>query len=1712
MENDTMRVTAEKKAAHRRTLSLLLALSMVLPLFCAVPAAAAEPKTQVLKRSYAAPSDQVLSSVERLAELNILRGDPDGGLYPDRILKRSEFAAMVNRAYGFTQSGPTPFTDVPATAWYANDIGIAYKAGYFKGTLPNTASPEAQLTRQDTVLLLARNMRLDEVPGQIVELSDGDDVSHYAMGHVRAMAQAGLIDDNGGNGFRPHDPITRGEMAQLLINCVGTPVREGGEQILGDVAGNVTISAPGTVLRDTTIAGDLYISGGIGSKGVTLENVDVLGRVVVAGGGEAESGTDSVILRNVEAEDLLVDNISGEYLSLRAEGDTSIADALFKSGAFILDRTPDGYGLLDIKLDSASPASFTLSGNIKDATNLTPGSTLNVAQGTIKDLVIDQDAAGSTLNISNDATVRKLSLDTGVPIAGTGDIDDLQINTEGSSVESLPDRVTVRPGLTANVAGTEMDSKAAAESSADPRLLAGYPKMRSVAPTSATAVFSTNKAGTVYWAVSASADGSVGESELIEPLTYGSKALKQGNLKSAASNTEVTAAISGLTKGGTYYLSAVMVDARGVHSPVKVVSFNTPDDTVPAFTTAPKIIRVGKDIGRVQVAATTNKSCVLHYALMSKDAAALTVNDFKTNALTGNYGHGTVNMTRNVTEYINVNSRTLAEQTEYSLYLWLVDADGVKSSGVTRVSVKTGDETPPVFLQEFESPVAKSNAISGTVMVNEAATVFWVAVEAGTPYPTRTGVPGTLPLDSLNAKVVVENGSGKIVSSGSARATANKAATLNINRLQPESSYDLYYVAKDAGGNYSEVVKVTTDLHTLDGTAPTAHLEFSHSKKQGDSVSPYADSDIDIVFSENIQQYSSSLQLLDLYSQSLANPTMRETFAATLAGCIKLHSGGSATPLPGRVTGSTDPNWVIDYHNAQVLRDQKSGEIIVRFPNGGNTSTSALNLSSNATYRFVLDDISDTSDNTNTMDETTLGPFKTVSSQVELTPLDHFFNHQEISYPQGSPIDSDAGFSLKPVSTATASPTQSYDILIWADRTVTFDLYTRTRTGGTDANPNYTEWKKVGGSVTLDTEAGTFHFRSMGLHFNNSQFERVIDLNEDYTYEYGINVLKVDGNGDRSTWGETVTFRYSVVAGPEGKLISLATALTEAAFKNSVGEGKDLEEAGVSEEYPCEQDAPFVGKRPLAFIGSYPAIAAGPNSVDIRFALDNTAAAVYWAVSPVEVTVNNGTDPVHRADAERDPSALVSTPAGTVAVDTGLNANNGEVKLSEVPSAGSTAINATRRPLFQLSNPTYSSVMNNQLGQGTIWGVMSDVRGNGRVSITDPRLSQLEHNRWYFVYFLLVGSGGVNSEVYVYKFCTQEVARPVIEVSRSTAEAAQVISHSKDALAVDYILVSENSLSTLGNNMLSEPFSRHATPNFGTDPATEQYRELSSFTVLDALSSTMRNSSNVCIGSVFDNYAKPASISRFFQALHPSSYETGDLGNGIRGGRQAVNLPASGGGVSVNFTRPADGFADNSMANGVKYYFFAVGYNKENPLAGYSFGAASTFEKVREGAPIVRDAICSITPNPNGTDYDVMIILNFEEKLYAKYGSEVDPRKLTLGDALINPPSGYVSAGSLLTSWTPYNSLRLDVSSSKNESHTNDIIFKATVSDPAAQPYTFSFGQQFCNVGGQTPSAGAATFSGKVKITKDNETGGYHWVITVSPSECGAEAEWRDVP
>ena len=335
--------------------------------------------------------------LEQVVEWGVMRGDASGNLNPDRQITRAEFVTMVNRAFGYTEAGANPFTDVPNNAWYAEDIRIASRAGYFNGTSATTASPNALVTREQAAAMLGRNLRLQGGAGAITSFTDNQQIGAWSRGLVQEAADMGIIQGYKDGTFRPKAKITRGQVACFLVRALGTLVQEPGEQTAGGVYGNLTINTSGVTLRDTVVTGNLYLTGGVGLDDVVLENVTVMGKIVVSGAGTSQKGESSIVLRNVTAGGLEVDSLTGQFISLRSDGLTNIKETTVRTSAYLEDLTEDGLGLQYIRLEGGSGIQLQLAGNIKEVINLTPDSKLAFAQGVANKVTVDERATGTTL-------------------------------------------------------------------------------------------------------------------------------------------------------------------------------------------------------------------------------------------------------------------------------------------------------------------------------------------------------------------------------------------------------------------------------------------------------------------------------------------------------------------------------------------------------------------------------------------------------------------------------------------------------------------------------------------------------------------------------------------------------------------------------------------------------------------------------------------------------------------------------------------------------------------------------------------------------------------------------------------------------------------------------------------------------------------------------------------------------------------------------------------------------------------------------------------------------------------------------------------------------------------------------------------------------------------------------------------------------------------
>lgn len=1382
--------------------------------------------------------------MKRMEELGLLQGDADGDLRPGDPITRAEFVTIINRAFGYRSAGGHPFRDVPGTAWYAEDVDIGYTEGYITGTSPTAFSPNLSITREEAAFILAKNLMMEPAVGENTSFADGRSISTWSRGMVSAAAENNLISGYPDGTFRPQKSITRGEAAVILLNAVGTPVSRPGTTTLGDVWGNVTITSSGVTLKDTVVAGNLYVTAGVELGDVVLENVKVLGEIVVSGGGVSEAGEDSVILRNVDAPKLVVDNIKNQQVSLRVEGDGLIQQASVRTDAFLADNTPAGHGIGEIELNGENGLELKLAGNIKNVVNRTPESALSISSGRVDTITVDEKAVDSTLEISSGAEADHVNLDVGTTVTGDGDIGDLVVNAPGSNVSMLPDQIVIRPGDTANIDGENMDSEAAAESSADPRLLSGYPKITDLAPTSATAQFSGNKRGTVYWAVTSVTDGSVGTDELIDPPSYTTKIVANGSAALSGAGERSTAKISKLVSDGSYYLSAVLVDARGDQSPLKVLSFTTPDNTVPGFADGyPYMSKVTNVSAQVTVMAT--KSCRLYWALLPKGAQAPTAQDFKANAVTGNLGYGSRDVTKNTAYSFDVNNVALEELESYDLYLWLTDVEGGQSSRVEKLSFTTVDRTPPKFNTNATVNKVERTSVGLYANLNEAGTLYWVVVEQGTEYPKPlAGQSGPVDLSSDTAKMQVSAGMNAL-KSGKVNMSQDKDVSFNVSGLDPEKAYDLYYVAQDKAGNYSARVQVIT-IHTLDPSAPTVVQEFT--RYNGDeSGTPYPDTDIRLVFSEEVQDAAANVTLKEYYDRVTAakgeteKEQARTALGNVLRNSIKLYvDTGSGRPelVADGVDAAdkTQGGWVIDYRYAEVTMEE--GKTVVIFRTADSEKESALNLQSGAEYHFEIEanTISDTSDAKNIMGKTKLDTFKTIFAVVNLsnpnestlegTITDYHDPGQEIQL-TGDDKLVDISWLLAPATTESVPDNVDWDMIIWSDTSIAFDLYRRTNLAETPG-----KWERIGEEIELTVPDGDDR-RGVSLtrilqKGNNPQFQQLNQLLEENQYEYAVHFTRVGTLGDRDTWSQRVTMGVTVVAGSTSDLGSLANGrLDSSALEEALAEG--VTNIGQPDDFTLRKQ--FSDQTPPIFVDNRPNFETGDSSVKMYLMLDRPG-TIYYMVAPygtvtTEGEKRDGSKKYHFSTDKTDYEALPK---------------NGE----NDPGSG-----GMEYP-FNITAPTPLSIINagNQanarIKHGSIQGGATEV---------EKIVQDLEVKTDYIAYFVIQGSSSqVYSEVYAYRFSTDDVTPAYITMRAVNPEVE--FTTSQDA-TLYYSLFASNKLPPLFGQNLAE---NHLDPEYRDEVGTE----ITDLTLLEAIQKTING---VTGESYFDRYASEETKEQVRQAI-----------------------------------------------------------------------------------------------------------------------------------------------------------------------------------------------------------------------------------------------------
>lgn len=156
------------------------------------------------------------NAVKYLAERNVVSGKEADKFYPESSITRAEYIKIIAVAFGYDfVTTEKFFDDVTENDWYYPYVSAAYKEGIISGD-GSKFRPNDKITRQDAFVILSRALKLESKSE--AEFKDAESISQYAVSHINALYEKGIVKGYSDNSILPLSNISRAESARLIYN------------------------------------------------------------------------------------------------------------------------------------------------------------------------------------------------------------------------------------------------------------------------------------------------------------------------------------------------------------------------------------------------------------------------------------------------------------------------------------------------------------------------------------------------------------------------------------------------------------------------------------------------------------------------------------------------------------------------------------------------------------------------------------------------------------------------------------------------------------------------------------------------------------------------------------------------------------------------------------------------------------------------------------------------------------------------------------------------------------------------------------------------------------------------------------------------------------------------------------------------------------------------------------------------------------------------------------------------------------------------------------------------------------------------------------------------------------------------------------------------------------------------------------------------------
>ena len=297
----------------RKILSLILVFAMTVSLLT-VGTGAVEPTYGDTAGHWAE------SSIERWSGHGIIQGS-NGQFDPNGQLTCAQLATILAKLLKLPAAKDAGFTDNTADAWYYDAINRCAAAGILNGNGDGTVTPEAPITRERAMVMLARALGIEPIrKPDLTKYTDAAQVSAYARGYVAALIEAGIVGGVTADELAPQDNINRASTVTILDRAISTYADKAGATVKADGKGIVLV-----------VADDVTVTGSVDKLLVPANDIEV----TVKGSKNIDditvSGDNSkVILDNASADNVTLD---GEKCAVETKNGAKIDNVIVTENA-----------------------------------------------------------------------------------------------------------------------------------------------------------------------------------------------------------------------------------------------------------------------------------------------------------------------------------------------------------------------------------------------------------------------------------------------------------------------------------------------------------------------------------------------------------------------------------------------------------------------------------------------------------------------------------------------------------------------------------------------------------------------------------------------------------------------------------------------------------------------------------------------------------------------------------------------------------------------------------------------------------------------------------------------------------------------------------------------------------------------------------------------------------------------------------------------------------------------------------------------------------------------------------------------------------------------------------------------------------------------------------------------------------------------------------